>query len=341
MPKPPLAAQPLDSRRLVLAATGASGAVYTAAMLRALDTDTRVARVHFVVSTSALRVFAEELGISGRTRLATKLLGKPSTKVAEHSIEDIGAAIASGSFPIDGMIVRPAPWARWPASPTAWPATSWAAAADVCLKERRKLILCVRETPFNRIHLRNMLLAEEAGATIYPAMPVLFPQATIHRRDGPTIRRPRPRAHRPPATRRIRVEGRFDRLLSGLCAAQKLHSIFQHRLWALRWSQVPPQPGTSLSSNPSTSVCIFSATETGMSLSSAPQTIGNGGFSAPRRTSSTSNPVIMTARAGPTTGALRSSLPRRIMHHKAGQLLWVHGVNMACNPVQPGPHPSA
>jgi 4-hydroxy-3-polyprenylbenzoate decarboxylase len=160
--------------------TGASGAVYTAAMLRTLDRDDRVERVHFIASSSALRVLAEELGLSGRTRLAAKLLGRPSTKIAEHSVDDIGAAIASGSYPVDAMMVLPCSMGTLAGIANGLAANLIERAADVTLKERRRLVLCVRETPFNRIHLRNMLLAEEAGATIYPAMPTLYnkPQTT-------------------------------------------------------------------------------------------------------------------------------------------------------------------
>jgi len=180
MPKQPLVVQAADGHRLTLAMTGASGAVYAAEMLRALDADSRIVKVHFIASTSALRVLAEELGISGRTRLAAKLLGKPSAKVQEHSIEDIGAVIASGSYPTHGMIVLPCSMGTLAGIANGMAGNLIERAADVCLKERRPLVLCVRETPFNRIHLRNMLLAQEAGAIIYPAMPALYsrPQST-------------------------------------------------------------------------------------------------------------------------------------------------------------------
>ncbi len=175
-----MAKQPISGRRIVLAMTGASGAVYNTEMLRALDADERVARLHFVASASALRVLAEELGISGRTRLAAKLLGRPSAKVEEHTVEDIGANIASGSYPTSAMIVLPCSMGTLAGIANGMASNLIERAADVCLKERRSLVLCVRETPFNRIHLRNMLLAEEAGATIYPTMPALYtkPQST-------------------------------------------------------------------------------------------------------------------------------------------------------------------
>jgi len=169
-----------ESHNLILAVTGASGAIYAAEMLRALDHDARVEKVHFIVSNSALRVLSEELGLSGRTNLAEKLLGAPSKKIIQHGVDDIGASIASGSYPTSGMIVLPCSMGTLSGIANGTAGNLIERAADVCLKERRPLILCVRETPFNRIHLRNMLLADEAGAVIYPAMPTLYnqPQTT-------------------------------------------------------------------------------------------------------------------------------------------------------------------
>ena len=174
-----LAASP-STVNITLAVTGASGSIYAAEMLRALEADERVGRIHFVASDSALRVFAEELQLSGRNNLAQKLLGAPSDKVQQHPETDIGASIASGSYPSSGMIVLPCSMGTLASIATGLAANLIHRAADVCLKERRPLILGVRETPFNRIHLRNMTLAAEAGATIFPVIPTLYnlPQST-------------------------------------------------------------------------------------------------------------------------------------------------------------------
>lgn len=163
-----------DNLQITLAITGASGAVFGRAMLRALDADVRVERVHLVVSENALRVMAEELGLSGRNDLAERLLGGPSAKVVQHVDANIGAAIASGSCPSGGMIVLPCSMGTLAAIANGLADSLIARAADVTLKERRPLVLCVRETPFNRIHLRNMTLAAEAGATIFPVMPAFY-----------------------------------------------------------------------------------------------------------------------------------------------------------------------
>lgn len=169
-----------ETRNITLAVTGASGSLYAAEILRALAADSRVSKINFVVSENALRVFAEEMQLSGRNGLAEKLLGAPSPKVQQHPETDIGANIASGSYPADAMIILPCSMGTLAAIANGLASNLIQRAADVCLKERRPLILCVRETPLNRIHLRNMQLASDAGATIFPVIPTLYnlPQTT-------------------------------------------------------------------------------------------------------------------------------------------------------------------
>ena len=159
---------------LTLAITGASGSIYAAEMLRALAADTRVAKVNLVVSDNALRVLAEELELSGRSQLVEKILGASCDKIRHHPIADIGANIASGSYPTSAMIVLPCSMGTLAAIANGLAANLIQRAADVTIKEARPLILCVRETPFSRIHLRNMQLASDAGATIFPAIPTLY-----------------------------------------------------------------------------------------------------------------------------------------------------------------------
>ena len=159
---------------VTVAVTGASGAVLAQQILRALETDARVSRVDFVVSESALRVIAEELHLSGRNELLEKLLGGAAKKTHPHPAQDIGASIASGSYPSNGMIVLPCSMGTLASIANGMADTLIARAADVTLKERRPLILCVRETPFNRIHLRNMQLASDAGAVIFPVIPAFY-----------------------------------------------------------------------------------------------------------------------------------------------------------------------
>jgi 4-hydroxy-3-polyprenylbenzoate decarboxylase len=160
--------------QLTVAMTGASGSVFAREMLCALEADERVARVHFLPSENSLRVLAEELDIKGRNDLAAKLLGLSPKKTIQLSDADIGASIASGSYPSDGMIVLPCSMGTLAAIANGLADSLIARAADVTLKERRPLILCVRETPFNRIHLRNMQLASDAGAVIFPVIPAFY-----------------------------------------------------------------------------------------------------------------------------------------------------------------------
>jgi 4-hydroxy-3-polyprenylbenzoate decarboxylase len=162
-------------KNLTLAMTGASGAAFTGAMLRLLQADERVSKVQFVASDHALRVASEELNLPGRSSLLEVLTGSTdSGKINLVRNDDVGAGIASGSYPSDGMVVLPCSMGTLASIANGLAARLIDRAADVCLKERRPLILCVRETPFNRIHLRNMTLAAEAGATIYPVIPAMY-----------------------------------------------------------------------------------------------------------------------------------------------------------------------
>lgn len=175
-----MAPRTLPPSTLTVAVTGASGSIYAIEMLRALEADERVHHVDLVLSPSAMRVLAEETAVQGRNALVERLLGRPSGKIHLLAHEDIGAPIASGSYPSDGMIILPCSMGTLAGISHGLAANLIERAADVCLKERRPLILCVRETPLNLIHIRNMAAATEAGAVIYPCIPTLYdkPQDT-------------------------------------------------------------------------------------------------------------------------------------------------------------------
>ena len=166
----------MDPMNLTVALTGASGAIFARELLRAIEADPRVARVHFIASENSLRVLAEELGVSGRNNLLERLLDATAIKIHQHTDADIGASIASGSYPSSAMIILPCSMGTLAAIANGLANSLIARAADVTLKERRPLLLCVRETPFNRIHLRNMSLAAEAGAVIFPVIPAFYLQ---------------------------------------------------------------------------------------------------------------------------------------------------------------------
>jgi 4-hydroxy-3-polyprenylbenzoate decarboxylase len=159
---------------LTVAVTGASGSVFGQRLLWALDRDERVSHVNFIASENSLRVIAEELQLSGRSELAAKLLGKSSAKIQQLAENDIGAGPASGSYPSSGMIILPCSMGTLAGIANGLASNLIERAADVTLKERRPLILCVRETPFNKIHLRNMTFAADAGAVIFPVIPAFY-----------------------------------------------------------------------------------------------------------------------------------------------------------------------
>jgi len=106
--------------------------------------------------------------------LLTCIVEHAPKKTRQHAEQDIGASIASGSYPSAGMIVLPCSMGTLAGIANGMAANLIERTADVCLKERRPLLLCVRETPFNKIHLRNMQLAADAGATIFPVIPSFY-----------------------------------------------------------------------------------------------------------------------------------------------------------------------
>jgi flavin prenyltransferase len=166
-----------EKRKVItVAQTGASGAVCAQKLARLLDTDERVERVHFIVTSSGMRVLADELGIraSDPRQLPATLTGTPAGKFETLLNADIGASIASGSYSVDGMVVLPCSVGTLGKIAGGLADDLVGRAADVCLKEGRRLVLCVRETPLSRIHLENMMRAQAAGAVIMPMIPAFY-----------------------------------------------------------------------------------------------------------------------------------------------------------------------
>jgi flavin prenyltransferase len=161
-------------KNLTVATTGASGSLVLREFLVALERDTRVAGANFIASDSALRVLAEELDIRGRSNVITQILGKPSRKIRQQNNADIGANVASGSYLADAMVVLPCSVGTLARIANGLASRLIERAADVCLKEKRPLVLCVRETPLNKIHIRNLYRAADAGATIFPVIPTFY-----------------------------------------------------------------------------------------------------------------------------------------------------------------------
>ncbi|MDR3097243.1 MAG: UbiX family flavin prenyltransferase [Paraburkholderia sp.] len=152
-------------KRLIVAMTGASGAVYGVRLLQQLA---RIGNCesHLVMSSSGLMTAGHELGM-GRNDIE-------ALADVVHNARDIGASIASGSFRCDGMAVAPCSMRTLAAIATGLADNLITRAADVMLKERRKLVLLARETPLNLVHLRNMTAATEAGAIVLPPVPAFY-----------------------------------------------------------------------------------------------------------------------------------------------------------------------
>lgn len=167
---------PQEQKSLVIGVTGASGALFVRRMLQMLERDCRVGKIHLVISGSGLKVLREELAldVSKSAGIPRALTGSPAPKTCYLLDSDIGASIASGSYPVDGMVVIPCSTGCLAQIAHGISSTLIERAADVCLKEGRKLILAVRDTPFSRIHLQNMLHAQEAGAEIFPMIPAYY-----------------------------------------------------------------------------------------------------------------------------------------------------------------------
>ncbi len=151
-------------KRLIVAITGASGAIYG---LRALELlKTTEVETHLVISATARSVIAEE---TDWTVSAAEALAR-----AAYAPDDLSAPLASGSFETLGMLVAPCSIKTLSAVANAYAGDLIARAADVCLKEGRRLVLMVRETPLHAGHLRLMLQAAEAGAVIFPPAPAFY-----------------------------------------------------------------------------------------------------------------------------------------------------------------------
>ena len=168
----------LPPENLTIATTGASGSIFLKHFLLGVEHDARIKQVNFIASDSGLRVLAEELSIEGRSGLIRQIIGSPSAKIQIQSNADIGANVASGSYPSDAMVIIPCSVGTLARIANGIASHLIERAADVTLKERRPLVLCVRETPLNKIHIRNMSLAADAGATIFPLIPTFYNHPT-------------------------------------------------------------------------------------------------------------------------------------------------------------------
>jgi 4-hydroxy-3-polyprenylbenzoate decarboxylase len=152
-------------RRIVVAITGATGAVYGVRLLERLCAIPGV-ETHLVISDAATLTLHQEVGLQRRDVEALAHV--------VHKNREIGASIASGSFQTDGMVIAPCSMKTLAAVAHGISDNLIARAADVILKERRRLVLMVRETPFNLAHLRNMTAVTEMGGIVFPPLPSFY-----------------------------------------------------------------------------------------------------------------------------------------------------------------------
>ena len=162
-------------KRLIVGITGASAGIYGVRLLEVLTQHEDI-EVHLTISSSGARALSEELQIEidlDNFKLES-LIGVPSPRVVYHHESDIGASIASGSFRTEGMIVAPCSMGSIASIAAGISRNLIQRAADVCIKENRKLVLVPRETPLSSIHLENMLKLSRMGVCVLPAMPGLY-----------------------------------------------------------------------------------------------------------------------------------------------------------------------
>ncbi|MCS6817834.1 MAG: UbiX family flavin prenyltransferase [Blastocatellia bacterium] len=162
---------------ITVAITGASGACYAQRLLQLLDASPHVRQINLLISDNGRRVFAEELDVEIPVPLSVEVadrLGLSRHKLVCFQLNDLAAPISSGSYPVNGMVIIPCSVGTLGAIATGATTNLIHRAADVMLKEGRRLILVVRETPLNAIHLQNMLTLRQLGAVILPAMPAFY-----------------------------------------------------------------------------------------------------------------------------------------------------------------------
>ena len=155
----------MPDKRLIIAITGATGAIYGVRLLEILR-ETLGIETHLIVSDAGVLNLHQELDL-GRKEVE-------ALAHVTHNVRDVGAAIASGSFLSDGMIIAPCSMKTLASVAHGLSDNLIARAADVVLKERRRLVMMVRETPFNLAHLRNMTAVTEMGGIIFPPLPGFY-----------------------------------------------------------------------------------------------------------------------------------------------------------------------
>jgi len=168
----------MPGREIVVGVSGASGALLARRFVELALADPNLSRLHLVLSDSSLRVARTEIAASIRSAAdwvqALTVPSKAAGKIELHGAEDVGASIASGSYPTSGMIVIPCSAGTLGAIANGISRGLLARAADVCLKERRPLVLALRESPYSLVQIENMRRATLAGAIVAPPTPAFY-----------------------------------------------------------------------------------------------------------------------------------------------------------------------
>ncbi len=218
-------------RIITVGITGASGALYAQTVLRLLDTDSRVDRIFLVASDAGTRLIATELDIvatdAKKLPVSSNWNSREEDRISCRTKISARASLPAAHL-VDGMVVIPCSAGALGSIAAGTAGDLLTRAADVCLKERRPLVLCLRETPLNRIHLENALRVHDAGAIVMPAMPAFYyapkkiedlveqfayrvlaqlgvPQEKQYRWKGRKDRKHLPRSHADRSEERIRV----------------------------------------------------------------------------------------------------------------------------------------
>ena len=165
-----------EVKSITVGISGASGAIYAQRLLIQLEESSEVRQINLVISGPGRRVISDELDINGpeADQMIGEMIGHPPRKIVIFHPGDIGASIASGSYPVDAMVIIPCSASTLGTLASGSCRNLLHRAADVCLKEGRKLVLVPRETPLSTIHIENMLRLRQAGAVILPAMPAFY-----------------------------------------------------------------------------------------------------------------------------------------------------------------------
>lgn len=160
-----------QKKEFIVGITGASGCRYALKLISILQESITVSKIHLIISNAAhhvIRTEIEQEWISFQNDV------KSADKIFQYSPNDFAASIASGNSSVDAMVVVPCSMKTIGGLASGYTSNLILRAADVMLKENKKLILVPRETPLNLIHLRNMLILKKAGAIILPAMPAFY-----------------------------------------------------------------------------------------------------------------------------------------------------------------------